>query len=374
MKRKLQTTFILLSLFFSSFLFAQIPLSPSTTVSVLTCDKGNELYSLFGHTAIRIQDKENALDVVYNYGTFDFSTPNFYLKFIKGDLDYFVSCYAYNEFYFEYTLENRSIYEQVLNLTKEQKQNLFDSLNKSLAGNEKFYRYKFIDKNCTTMVVDKINQTLGEKSIGKVSTNKNISYRAILFPYLEQHFYENLGINIIFGSRVDEEGRQLFLPNQLMESLSKAKFQGNYLSSNPKTILRFPKEDTYFSWWNNYYTFCLALFLILISRNKKIYYTYFALIGILGIFLSLVGFYSNHSEVARNYNVLLFNPIVFFILYFDWKNKLQYFKISLIIYTLFLIAFLIILLNKPNLMMYIPMIVTSAFICFYINKKKKSIT
>jgi len=370
MNRKLQTTFILLSLFFSSFLFAQIPLSPSATISVLTCDKGNELYSHFGHTAIRIQDKENALDVVYNYGTFDFSTPNFYLKFIKGDLDYFVSCYAYNEFYFEYTLENRSIYEQILNLNKEQKQKLFDSLNKSLMGKEKFYRYKFIDKNCTTMVSDKINETLGEKCIRKVSTNKNLSYRAILYPYLEQHFYENLGINIIFGARVDEEGRQLFLPNQLMESLSKAKFQGNYLSSKPKTILSCPKENSYFSWWNNYYTFCLALFLILISRNKKLYYTYFALIGILGIFLSLVGFYSNHSEVARNYNVLLLNPLVFFILYFDWKQKVKYLKMSLIVYTLFLIVFSIILLNKPNLVMFLPMIVTSAFICFFIKKKK----
>ncbi len=61
-----------------------ILLSKSARASIITCDTGNETYSLFGHTAIRITDVENNLDVVYNYGAFDFATPNFVAKFTKG--------------------------------------------------------------------------------------------------------------------------------------------------------------------------------------------------------------------------------------------------------------------------------------------------
>ncbi len=95
------------------------PLSEKATVSVFTCGRGNQLYSTFGHTAIRIKDTENDLDVVYNYGTFDFKTENFYLKFVKGDLQYFINATSYEDFVYEYQMENREVVEQTLNLSIE---------------------------------------------------------------------------------------------------------------------------------------------------------------------------------------------------------------------------------------------------------------
>src|SRR4051812_2221318 len=86
--------------------FAQVPLSDMATVSLLTCGPGNELYSVFGHTAIRVHDPLRGMDVVYNYGTFDFDTPNFYLKFVKGDLKYFVSASSYDDFVYTYQYYN----------------------------------------------------------------------------------------------------------------------------------------------------------------------------------------------------------------------------------------------------------------------------
>ena len=286
------------------------------------------------------------------------------MKFIKGDLRYFVTANPYNEFFYEYTIENRSIYEQTLNLTPTQKQQLFDALNKSLLTDEKYYTYKFIDRNCTNMVVDKINQTLRQNSIVK-TTEKGESYREILFPYVENHFYENLGINVMFGAKVDEDGEKLFLPNQFMESLKVAKFNGKPLSEQPRTVLKATPGKPQSSLWNNYYSFCLIFVLIVISRKSWIYLSYFAVIGLFGIFLSLVGFYSFHQEVAYNYNVLLFNPLLLILIGCFFRKNYIWVKRIAQVSLLLLALFIIILLNKPNLVMFLPMIVCSGFLLLY---------
>ena len=367
---KSKTSYLLLLFFLLqfSFIYGQMPLAKTAKISILTCEKGDELYSLFGHTAIRIKDEANALDVVYNYGTFDFKTERFYLKFIKGDLKYFVSAYSFNEFYYEYTLENRAIYEQKLDLTMLQKQQLFDALNKSLLSDDKFYTYKFIDRNCTNMVVDKVNQIVNKDCLVK-TTEQNESYREILFPYLENHFYENLGINIIFGKKVDENGVKLFLPNQFMESLRVTKYNGKLISEEPKTILKASIENKEKSLWNNFYTFCLALFLIFISRKVWLYLSFFMMLGFLGLFLSTIGLYSLHEEVTYNYNILLFNPLLLILIIFYWQKNYIWVKRMALICLFCLVIMLIVLLNKPNLLMFLPMITCSGVLLYYFMRR-----
>lgn len=367
---KSKTSYLLLLFFLLqfSFIYGQMPLAKTAKISILTCEEGDELYSLFGHTAIRIKDEANALDVVYNYGTFDFKTERFYLKFIKGDLKYFVSAYSFNEFYYEYTLENRAIYEQKLDLTMLQKQQLFDALNKSLLSDDKFYTYKFINRNCTNMVVDKVNQSLGKKCLVK-TTEQNESYREILFPYLENHFYENLGINIIFGKKVDENGVKLFLPNQFMESLRVTKYNGKLFAEEPKTILKASIENKEKSLWNNFYTFCLALFLIFISRKVWLYLSFFMMLGFLGLFLSTIGLYSLHEEVTYNYNILLFNPLLLILIIFYWQKNYIWVKRMALICLFCLVIMLIVLLNKPNLLMFLPMITCSGVLLYYFMRR-----
>jgi hypothetical protein len=371
LKSKLSLLLLLLFFMKNSFVFSQMALAETAKISILTCEEGNELYSLFGHTAIRIKDEANGLDVVYNYGTFDFRTENFYLKFIKGDLQYFVSAYSFNEFYYEYTLENRSIYEQNLNLTTIQKQQLFDTLNHSLQSDEKYYTYKFIDRNCTNMVVDKVNQALGQNAIVK-TTEKGKSYREILYPYLENHFYENLGINIIFGKATDENGERLFLPNQFMESLKVAEFNGKPISEQPKSILKAEPTASKKSLWNNFNTFCLVLVLIVFTRKSWVYLVYFTAIGLLGVFLSLVGFYSLHEEVSWNYNVMLFNPLLLVFVFLYWRKNFVWAR-NIALLNIFLMAvYVIILANKPNFIMFSPMIVCSLLMLFHFIKKSNS--
>ncbi|UGS20538.1 lipoprotein N-acyltransferase Lnb domain-containing protein [Flavobacterium cyclinae] len=292
-----------------------ITLSEKAKVSILTCGLGPESYAMYGHTGIRIKDSLKGIDIVYNYGAFDFSTPNFIGKFVKGDLQYFVTYGNFIDFYYNYQYENREIIEQELNLTPLQIRDLYQQLNQSVFSEERFYTYKFIDRNCTTMVVDKINGILGKEYIKSNTTNQ--SYREILYPYMTD-FYMKLGIQLIFGTKVDEPATRLFLPYEFKDAISATKVNGNLIEKNKTTLLKVTQSELPFNWLNSIYSL-ITILLILVFLNKKwIQISYFILAGILGVFFSLVGLYSLHEEVLWNYNILLFNPLL---LVFAWYLK-----------------------------------------------------
>ncbi|MBZ4036592.1 DUF4105 domain-containing protein [Flavobacterium sp. 17A] len=353
-KKALFTVFFL----FSFIGFSQsLPLSKDAKISVLTCGLGNETYSYFGHTGIRVSDPGNNFDVVYNYGTFDFRTPNFVMKFAKGDLQYFATVHSYSDFYNEYTYEKRSIFEQELLIPLDLKQKLFDELNAVLASEDRYYTYKFIDKNCTSMVVDVINKSLGQNVITK-KEDTDKTYRSILFPYFDGHFYDQLGTSIIFGTKVDQMGTRIFLPFELKNSLEKTTFKNQPLAGKSKTLLEFTKE-TPKSWWNNIYTYLFILLFVIFARDKKVDKIYFLILSLIGIFFVIMGFYSFHHELAMNYNVLLFNPLLLVLVLFSiFKNKLWTYRLSLINFVLLVIYFLF-LINKAHFFITLPLIVTT---------------
>ncbi|HTG65876.1 MAG TPA: DUF4105 domain-containing protein [Flavobacterium sp.] len=362
-----------LILFFISFFNAawtqNIQLSKEATVSVITCGVGNESYSLFGHTAIRIKDNTNFVDAVYNYGAFDFNTPNFVPKFAKGDLQYFAVVTPYTDFINQYAYENRSVDEQELNLPLAFKQKLFENLNNSLASGDSHYTYKFIDKNCTSMVVDIINKTLGATIITK-KTDTELSYRTILYPYFDHHFYEKLGTSIIFGTKVDALGNKLFLPLELQKSLKLIQYKNQALAPKNQTLLHF-EESHPGSWWNNIYSYLILLALLVILNKRGIHYFYFSLMGILGLFFLFMGFYSNHLELANNYNVLLFNPLLLALCFFyAIKNKTWTYRLALG-NLFFLLIYLVILVNKAHLFIVLPLILTSSYFLIHLMRKNK---
>jgi len=348
-----------------------LPLSKDAKISVLTCGLGNESYSFFGHTAIRVADPENNIDVVYNYGNFDFRTPNFVAKFAKGDLQYFVGVASFSDFIEEYNYDKRSVFEQELLISNDLKQKLFDKLNSTLASEDRYYTYKFIDKNCTSMVVDIINTTLGEDVVVKKG-DTDITYRSILFPYFDGHFYEKLGTSIIFGTKVDQLGTKIFLPFELKESLEKTTFQNKPLAGKTKTFLNFEKE-TPMSWWNNIYTYLFILAFVILAHNKTVDKIYLLILSLMGIFFVIMGFYSLHHELAMNYNILLFSPLLLILLFFSLvKNKKWTYRFSAL-HLIFLIVYLFYMINKAHLLIVLPMIITSGFVLVRVairNKKR----
>ncbi|WP_281637417.1 DUF4105 domain-containing protein [Flavobacterium marginilacus] len=348
-----------------------ILLSKNAHVSILTCGTGNESYSLFGHTAIRISDLDNNFDVVYNYGNFDFNTQNFVLKFTKGDLDYSITNNRYVDFLGQYNYEKRDVYEQELNLPLELKQELLENLAKSMLSDERLYQYKFIDNNCTSKVVDVINKTLKGNVITK-KTSTNQTYRSILFPYFNNHFYEKLGTSIVFGTKVDQVGTKIFLPFELQESLKHIRYKNQPLCKENKTILNF-EEETPASWWNNSYTYLFILGFVTLINKRSIDYIYLSIISLLGLLFVFLGFYSFHQELEYNYNVLLFSPFILGVLYFaktknsKWTYKLSVFNILL------LIVYCGLMLSKVHLLIVSPILLTNLFVLSRIairNKKR----
>lgn len=358
MNSLLKNIFFFAFLIFSMSSFGQnITLSKNAQVSVITCDLGNESYSLFGHTAVRINDIENNLDVVYNYGAFDFATPNFVAKFAKGDLQYFAVANTFSDFMSQYTYERRSVFEQELIIPLAFKQKLFDNLNMVLASEERYYTYKFIDRNCTSMVVEMLNKTLESKVIFK-RTDADKTYRTILYPHFDNFFYQQLGTSVIFGKKVDESGSQIFLPFELLKSLEQTKFENHPISKESRILLDFKKEATK-SWWDNLYTFVFLLGFIVVINKKSIDLFYLSIMGLLGIFFGFMGFYSSHQELAYNYNILLFNPFLLALLYFQYtKNRKWIINIALA-NIFFLFIYLVFMLNKIHILIVLPLIITN---------------
>ena len=354
-KKLLFTLLVLVS--FNGF-SQNLPLSEQAKVSILTCGTSPESYAMYGHTGIRIQDKVTGLDVVYNYGAFDFSTPNFIGRFIKGDLQYFITNESYIDFYYNYQAENRAIIEQELALTPIQVKQLFEQLNTSVYSDERFYTYKFIDRNCTTMVVDKINNTLGKEYIQSATSDQ--SYRELLYPYMSD-FYMKLGIQIIFGTKVDEPASRLFLPYEFESALSKTKVNGVSLEKSNTTVLNAQPTSVPFNWLNSIYSLIGVLLLLALFFYFCIPIIYFTMAGLLGLFFSLVGLYSLHEELLWNYNILLFNPLFLIYAWYYWKeNKSKTILLGKIILGC-LALYLVYMLTKIHLGIVWPFIVLHSY-------------
>ena len=359
MIRKLLLLFIF---FFSWKNYSQLtPITPNTQISILTVGTANESHSLYGHTALRIQDASNGFDYIYNYGMFDFSTENFILKFVKGDMQYYAAAYSYEDFEYNYRIENRSIYEQVLDLSIEEKQLLFEKLSISLNPETKYYTYKFIDRNCTTKVVDILNEVLKNKPIEKKNTSDK-TYREVLFPYAKNHFYEKLGINIIFGTKVDEPETKIFLPFDLYENLKIISYKNKPLVKESKTLFEATSVTYNPPIWDNMYTLIGILLIVIFLNNKITNIIYFSTIGAVGLLFSLIGLYSFHKEILWNYNIFLFNPIYLVIIYFICKNNLKWIRKTAFVCLFSLLIYILLMINKVHLFIVLPIIITNSIV------------
>lgn len=350
----------LLLLLLPIFGFSQI-LSDKAEVSLLTVGNGNELYALYGHTALRIADPVSGIDAVYNYGSFDFTTPNFGLRFVKGDLQYFASVGTFNDFLYSYQLDRRSVTEQKLNFPQEKKQQLFQHLNSSLKGPDRFYTYKFIDRNCTTMVMDILNEQLGSALLKKVG-NKQVSYRDIIYPGFDGHFFEKLGVNLFFGPKTDRPAEQLFLPIELWESVNAASYRGNPLLKENVSWLQFDEPEKPVSLWNNPVVYVLFLGLLVFWRNRILVLTYFSVAALLGIFFCFAGWYSFHEELQWNYNALLINPLLLGVVVAHLRTNDRQLFFWCGINLLCLAIYLGVLITKVHLLIVLPLVVSHLII------------
>ncbi|RYY90179.1 MAG: DUF4105 domain-containing protein, partial [Chitinophagaceae bacterium] len=220
-------------------------------ITLLTCSPGTELYSIFGHTALRVQDAGAGTDEVYNYGTFEFG-EDFYLKFIRGKLPYYLDIEPFQDFLYSYRLEGRSVQEQEVLLDCSRKQALLQALHTNAQPQNRQYRYDFLFDNCTTRAGEMIYRS----APGQVATARVIpedpahapTFRNLIHEYLDRgrQPWSKLGIDLLLGARLDRKANNReaqFLPEKLLAGIGGAQAGGKLLVAPAQDILRLPPPD-----------------------------------------------------------------------------------------------------------------------------------
>ena len=206
---------ICLSWWMSSFSQSDL-LSDGAEISVITCGPGSELYSTFGHSAFRILDRKRNMDKVYNYGTFNFATPNFYAKFVRGKLLYELRAYPFSHFLRSYQEENRWVKEQILNLDQQQKQSIYDFLEENEKPANRGYKYDFFYDNCSTKMYQVLEKTLKDQLLFDDNYEPtDFTHRELIQQYLTNLKWSDFGIDLALGSVIDREistKQYMFLP------------------------------------------------------------------------------------------------------------------------------------------------------------------
>lgn len=324
-------------------------LSEKVEISILTCSPGIELYSLFGHTAIRVVDPETGMDIVFNYGTFDFNTSNFYIKYAQGLLPYQLSITSYDNFINSYKFDNRSVWSQTLQLSPSEKQKLFDLLAENYEPENRTYLYNFLFDNCSTRVRDIIEKSTDYPIIWKAQdTEKN--FWNLLDEYLYAMPWVQWGIHTILGqpgTQTADTRQYLFLPDYLMYALDSASCNGKRLVSETTTEYQAPPSVIHSPWYFSP-AFILALgavfviFLIQYFKSVKLLnfmaVLFFVLSGLIGILLVFLGFFTEHPITAPNLNLVWANPVNLIVIYFLVRKQLAlWVHYYLLIYTAILI-------------------------------------
>ena len=320
MHKKIHFIFILI---FSCFqLVAQQKLTSEATVSVVTCGPGSELYSAFGHSAFRVYDPLLKLDKIYNYGTFDFNKPNFYLNFAKGKLTYQLSTTRYGYFLQQFNYENRWVKTQELDLDEADVQAVYDFLENNAKPENKSYQYDFFYDNCSTKIEEVIKAVLKEKvTFDNNHITDHKSHRDLIADYTAEKFkWGKFGIDLALGSVIDREATTFeykFLPDYIYLGFNNATInvdgKNKPLVKANNTVLNEVKQPVPFSITQPFIVFLvIALFLIYKTyqnyttdkRSKWVDFFLYFITGLIGIMVLLLWFASSHTATYRNLNFL----------------------------------------------------------------------
>ena len=334
----------------------------SIRLSLLTCAPGEEIYSLFGHTAIRYEDPVNGIDAVFNYGLFSFNTPNFILRFSLGETDYQLGATDYAHFAAEYAFDGRSVWQQTLNLSKEEKAELIRLLQKNYLPENRVYRYNFFYDNCATRPRDKIEESIDGKVIYPAEPQDgSLSFRDIVHQYCKGHPWARFGIDLCIGSEADRpitQRQMMFAPFYLMDAFAGAQIvhdsvQRPLVSGKELIVDALPEEEEG-GWMPTPFQCSLLLFILtaaatIYSIRKRtglwgVDLILFGAAGIVGCVLAFLALFSEHPAVSSNFLLLVFHPgqLLFlpYIIYCDRKGKkCWYLTLNLVVLTLFMVLF-----------------------------------
>lgn len=322
----------------------------SSQISIVTASPGEVLYNSFGHSAIRVNDTINNYDLVYNYGIFDFRTPNFYTKFIRGKLLYKLGLQRNAGFVEDYKSQGRRVTERILNLDEAQKAKVLAFLAENYQPKNREYLYDFFYDNCASRIRDVFEQNVNGKVVYDTNAIKKITFRQQLDEYLKFRPWADFGIDLILGLPADKKAdfrNQMFLPDYLEENLSKATLNGKPLLS-PQIVVS-PLINS-FQNGNKFFGPLLVMSIVAVLfflttffvRNSKIQWfldvLLFGLLAIAGCVFLFMWLATNHQACYKNLNMLWANPLYLFLIPYAKIKASKLIWRSILILTIVLIV------------------------------------
>ena len=359
-------------------------------ISLITCAPGAELYSVFGHTALRIVDSAANTDIIYNYGTFNFDDPDFYSKFVRGKLMYFLSQQSFPDFLYEYAYFKRGVTEQVLQLSPIEKKEIQLSLFENVREENRYYKYDFLYDNCATRLRDIIFKTNKDNAFEpKAFAENGTTFRDYLHNYLSraEMQWTTLGIDLLLGIGADKTmttAECMFLPDYLAQGVSLA------IKGNAKLVERdrvhlpnaqdLPIKPPF--WQTPLFFFSFLAFLVVLPsffRSKAIASfqsimdrIIFVLSGLLGLLLLFMWFGTDHQSFASNLNLVWAMPINLLVA-FSIKRSRKWLKTYLRYYSLLLLLMMIPVLLQPGIINVglFPLILALSFRSWMLSRDEK---
>lgn len=301
---------------------------PNTKISLLTFGPGNDLYSKFGHSAIRLNDPSQGLDLSYNYGTFDFDTPNFYGKFVRGKLDYILSVDRTAPLLRYYKRTGREVIEQDIILDEVAVQGIAAFLIDNYKPENRTYKYDFFYDNCATRLRDIIEDQLKGQMVYKEIAESDRVYRDLLIEKLESVPLVLLGINLILGPNTDKAvdlRGEMFLPSYLMDNLDRygRHIDGEVIMDSKKLVFPERLEFSGPSIFRQPALYAFLLFLFSIYAYLRGMFT--SALNVVGVFLlslsvicgllfSFMWLFTDHQTTYMNLNLFWANPLSIYFL------------------------------------------------------------
>lgn len=366
------------------------PDSSRLQVSLITCAPGAELYSVFGHTALRIVDSAANTDIIYNYGTFNFDDPDFYSKFVRGKLMYFLSQQSFPDFLYEYAYFKRGVTEQVLQLSPTEKTEMQRSLFENVREENRYYKYDFFYDNCATRLRDIIFKTNIDSTYEPSAFAANgATFRDYLHNYLSraEMQWTTLGIDLLLGIGADKTmtpAESMFLPDYLAQGVSFAsKGQSKLVERDQEHLPNAQALPLKMPFWQTpLFFFSILAFLVilpsffrssgLVSFQSIMDRIIFVLSGLLGLLLLFMWFGTDHQSFSKNINLVWAMPVNLLVA-FSLNRSQKWLKVYLRYYSLLLLLLMIPVLLHSGLINFTlyPLILVLSFRSWMLSRDEK---
>jgi hypothetical protein len=370
MKRSLLTILAVLLVNLGS-IFSQV--SNDTTFYLITCDPGIETYSVYGHSALRVVMPGTQSDMVYNWGVFDFNTPNFVWKFAKGRLNYMLGVYPYNRFLQDYMMENRAVISQEINLEPVEKLRLMLLLQENMRPENRNYRYDFFYDDCSTRIRDLLEKILGDKLIYPPDQRNDApTFREKIGSHLLMYPWLKMGTDLLMGTPGERKTSfrdRMFLPEDLQRNLTQAVVNRDRkmipLVQSAATILDFPPPDVKTGFYATPVFIFTLLFIVLVVisallKNSPVMnyidIAIFLAYSVLSLLMIFFNFFTDHLQMRLNLSIIWFNPFIIFCLYTLITGKRSYLWFRLVFFLALIFIPLIIVIPNAFNSSFVPVI------------------